>query len=107
MNQVYIESKREKTVSEILTIRKFHKRGNVELMASGLTPERIALQTKFYQMSVIKKIENNSEKTLKRWLRLAKKKMCKKCCMGLKYGDLSCRNDMRVFILADMIRRSL
>ena len=66
-----------------------------------------ALRIKFYQMSIIKKIQNNPETVLKTWLRLSRKKLCKNCKIGLKHGDIYCKHDLNVFILADMIRRSI
>ncbi len=108
-NQIYIQEKREKTIGEIRGIKKEFKKkpDKVPLLPTGYTNIKNALRIKFYQLSIIKKIQNNDEKILKKWLRLSRKKLCKKCRRGLKDGDIFCKHDLNVFILADMIRRSM
>ena len=107
-NQIYITTKREKLIDEIVEIRKdFRKIKMGEILNLGIVDEKKALSVKFYQLSIIKKISEVSESILKKWLRLCRKKICRACRNGLRKGDLQCQKDFRIMILADMLRRSL
>ena len=106
-NQIYIESKREKTISEIRSVRKEFKNRPIPVVYVGFSNPQAVIATKFYQLSILKKIENNSERILKKWFTLSRKKLCKDCRKGLKHGDLRCHEDYRIFIFADMLRKSI
>lgn len=106
-NQVYIQSKKEKTVNEIIAIKREFKNKQVPALYQGMITKKTALHTKFYQLSIIKKINDKPQTVLKKWLVLSRKKLCPNCKKGLKHGDLRCAKCFRVFILADMLRKSI
>lgn|SRR3990167_3181732 len=105
MNQVYLQTKREKTINEMVLIRRM-KKSPTQMIGAGLVEQSKAMRIKKYQMSILNKIETSKKSVLRRWLVLCRRKLCNNCRRGLKHGDLKCARCLNVFILADMIRRS-
>lgn len=100
-----ISAKKEKTMSEINIISQ-SRDVLMHLINSTVTQKR-ALKLKHYQLRVLHFIESNHAIDIHKMLQSEKKKLCSKCQESLKDGDLSCRPDLKQFILCDMLRQSI
>src|SRR3990167_6698375 len=78
MNQVYLQTKREKTINEMVLIRRM-KKSPTQMIGAGLVEQSKAMRIKKYQMSILNKIETSKKSVLRRWLVLCRRKLCNNC----------------------------